>query len=108
MTMGVAFALVGPVSFLVIRIASESLRLADQLITDAPGVQLQIMQSAHELWLRVQSRFPALHGADPIQSLNAGILSACKQMAAAAGALAGNLLALIATVAIVLLALSSF
>jgi predicted PurR-regulated permease PerM len=105
MTVGMAIAFIAPACFLVVRLASECLKLADRIAAADPAKGLQVMQSAQEFWLGIQNRFPALRGVDAAETLNSGILNISKQLAVVAGGLAQNVIAFAGLVVLVLLAL---
>jgi predicted PurR-regulated permease PerM len=97
-------AIIGPASFLLIRIANEALKLADRITAMGQGKGLQFVQSIQEFWSALQGRFPALQGVDATETLKASILDLSKQLASIASGLVQNLIAFVALVAVVLVA----
>jgi predicted PurR-regulated permease PerM len=108
MTAGVALAFILPASFLVIQVAGECFRLAGDIVAAGPDHRLQVVQSAQSFWAGLQERIPLLRGVDPVETVNTGIRNGSKQLAAAAGAFAQNVLALVGLALLVLLALFFF
>ena len=104
-TLAVTVAFVVPAGFLVIRLASECVKLINALTSADPGRRLEWMRSAQEFWLNMQSRVPALRDVDPIGSLNAGLLQMTRGLASTVGGVAQNFLTFVALSAFVLLAL---
>ena len=101
----VAVTVLVPAAFLVIGLAAECINLAGRVASIDPSTSVRFIQSVQQFWLRLQSRFPALQGIDPIDSLKQNVVGISREVASGAGVLAQNVLSSIGLAIFVLLAL---
>lgn len=103
-----AVTVIVPASFLVIRLAGECIRIADQLASTAPAKRIEIAQSLEQFWIGVQHRLPSLRSVDPIESVKNNVVDISRHLATAAGVIVQNALTFIALGVFVILAMFFF
>ena len=103
-----AVTVIAPASFLVIRLAGECIRIADELSSTTPARQVEIIQSVQHFWMGVQHRLPSLRSVDPIESLKNNVVDISRHLATAAALIIQNALSFIALGVFVMLAMFFF